>query len=79
MKMAVAPENRDDHELIALGLKTLPEKFRTAVILKDIDGLPYDEIAKIMECEVGTVKSRISRGRTMLRKALEPLVKEARL
>jgi RNA polymerase sigma-70 factor, ECF subfamily len=79
MKMSVAPENRDDHELIALGLKTLPEKFRTAVILKDIDGLPYDEIAKIMECEVGTVKSRISRGRTMLRKALEPLVKEARL
>jgi RNA polymerase sigma-70 factor (ECF subfamily) len=76
LKMSVPPENRDDHELIALGLKTLPEKFRTAVVLKDIDGLPYDEIARIMECEVGTVKSRISRGRTMLRKALEPLLKE---
>jgi RNA polymerase sigma-70 factor, ECF subfamily len=76
LKLSVAPENRDDHEIVSLGLQTLPEKFRTAVILKDIDGLPYEEIAEIMDCELGTVKSRISRGRTMLRKAIEPLLKE---
>jgi RNA polymerase sigma-70 factor (ECF subfamily) len=77
LKLSVPPENRDDHEIVSLGLQTLPEKFRTAVILKDIDGLPYEEIAEIMDCELGTVKSRISRGRTMLRKAIEPLLKEA--
>lgn len=75
--VAVPPENRDAQEIVALGLKTLPEKFRTAVVLKDIEGLSYEEIAKIMKCELGTVKSRIFRGRAMLRKALKPLLEEA--
>ena len=74
--ISVAPENRDTQEIVALGLQTLPEKFRTAVVLKDIDGLSYEEIAKVMHCELGTVKSRISRARTMLRKALKPLLEE---
>lgn len=76
-KMAVAPENRDTEELVALGLKTLPEKFRTAIVLKDIEGLSYEEIADIMQCEIGTVKSRLSRARTMMRNALKPLLEEA--
>ena len=59
-----------------MGLQTLPEKFRTAVVLKDIDGLSYEEIAEVMKCELGTVKSRISRARAMLRKALKPLMDE---
>jgi RNA polymerase sigma-70 factor, ECF subfamily len=75
-KLAVQPENRDNQELVMLGLQTLPEKFRTAVVLKDIEGLAYDEIAQIMNCELGTVKSRISRARGMLRKALKPLLEE---
>jgi RNA polymerase sigma-70 factor (ECF subfamily) len=75
-RLSVAPENRDAHEIVNLGLQTLQEKFRTAVILKDIEGLPYEEIAEIMKCELGTVKSRISRGRTMLRKAIQPLLEE---
>jgi RNA polymerase sigma-70 factor (ECF subfamily) len=62
-----------------MGLQTLPEKFRTAVVLKDIEGLSYDEIADVMQCELGTVKSRISRARAMLRKALKPLMEEVKL
>ncbi len=76
-RLATPPENRDDQEIIHLGLHLLPEKFRTAVVLKDLEGMSYEEIAEIMQCEIGTVKSRLSRGRTMLRKALQPLVKEA--
>ena len=76
VRLSVAPENRDTQELVAMGLQTLPEKFRTAVILKDIDGFSYEEIAEVMHCELGTVKSRISRARAMLRKALKPLMEE---
>jgi RNA polymerase sigma-70 factor (ECF subfamily) len=76
IRLSVPPEDRDIKELVAMGLQTLPEKFRTAVILKDIDGLAYEEIAEVMQCELGTVKSRISRARAMLRKALKPLMEE---
>lgn len=74
--VSVLPENRDTEEIISLALKMLPEKFKTAVILKDIEGFSYEEIAKIMKCELGTVKSRIFRGREMLRKALKPLLED---
>ena len=75
-KLVVSQPDREIQELIAASLKTLPEKYRIAVILKDVDGLSYEEIAEIMECEIGTVKSRLSRARAMLRKVLEPLLKE---
>lgn len=75
-KMSVAPENRDAKELVTLGLQALPEKFRSAIILKDIEGLSYEEIAHVLQCEIGTVKSRLSRARTMLRKVLQPLLEE---
>lgn len=55
-------------------LKKLPEKFRMPIILKDIDGLSYDEIAEVLDCEVGTVKSRLSRGRSMLKDLLMPIL-----
>ncbi|MBI5463912.1 MAG: sigma-70 family RNA polymerase sigma factor [Ignavibacteriales bacterium] len=77
-KMAVPPENRETAELVSLGLKSLSEKFRTAVVLKDIEGLSYEEIAEIMQCEIGTVKSRLSRARTMMRKVLQPLLEEVK-
>ena len=51
-------------------LDSLPESFRTPIVLCDVEDLSYQEIAKIMDCPVGTVMSRLYRGRRMLRKAL---------
>ena len=75
-KIVVEPRDDELQELVAAGLQSLPDKYRIAITLKDIDGLSYEEIAEIMECEIGTVKSRLSRARAMLRKILEPLLKE---
>lgn len=48
----------------------MPEKLRLAVILKDVEGFDYKEIAEIMGCPLGTVMSRLSRGRNLLKKSL---------
>jgi RNA polymerase sigma-70 factor, ECF subfamily len=53
-------------------LDALPEEFKVALILVDIEGLKYEEAAKILEVPIGTVRSRISRGRALMRDALEP-------
>ncbi len=58
------------HE-IEEALASIPESFRLAVILSDLEGLSYDEIAEITEVPVGTVRSRIARGRGALRQKLE--------
>lgn len=75
-KTAVHPVEHETRELIERGLRRLPEKYRLAVILKDMEGLSYEEIAEVMRCEVGTVKSRLSRGRDMLRRFLTPLLQD---
>ncbi len=77
-KIVVEPHDKELQELLAASLQSLPEKYRIAVVLKDIEGMSYEEIAETMECEIGTVKSRLSRARAMLRKVLEPLLKEAK-
>jgi len=51
-------------------LAQLPPDFRAAVVLCDVEGLSYEEIAEIMDAKLGTVRSRIHRGRAMLRDAL---------
>ncbi len=51
-------------------LKGLPEEFRTAILLVDLQELNYEEAAKVMECPVGTVRSRLSRGRRLLQVTL---------
>jgi len=51
-------------------LRELPEEFRSAVILVDIEELRYDEAARVLDCPIGTVRSRVSRGRRMLQVAL---------
>lgn len=52
-------------------LAKVPEDFRLAVMLSDLEGLSYQEIADITQVPIGTVRSRIARGRSILRKALE--------
>ena len=56
---------------LARALAQLPEEYRRAVTLHDLGGFPYDEIAVIAKVPIGTVKSRISRGRRMLAGLLE--------
>ena len=51
-------------------LKELPEEYRMAIVLVDIEELSYEEAAKVMECPIGTVRSRVSRGRRLLQAAL---------
>lgn len=57
---------------IQKGLEELPTEYRSAVILCDIQGLSYEEISQILRCSIGTVRSRIHRGRKMLRRILLP-------
>ena len=52
---------------VSKALDSLPEEFRTVVILCDIEGFTYEEIAEFVECPIGTVRSRLHRGRKMLR------------
>jgi RNA polymerase sigma-70 factor (ECF subfamily) len=55
---------------VARALEALPEEFRTVVILCDIEGLSYEEIAEFVDCPIGTVRSRLHRGRKILRDML---------
>jgi RNA polymerase sigma-70 factor (ECF subfamily) len=67
------------HEIqaaVQFALQQLSEAFRTAVILRDLEGLSYEEIAEVLGCSVGTVKSRIMRGRHALKELLQPLLTE---
>lgn len=65
---AMADQTFDDD--VERALATLPPDFRAAVVLCDVEGLSYEEIAEIMDAKLGTVRSRIHRGRAMLRSAL---------
>lgn len=71
-KLADAELVEDERsQMIAKAISALPEKYRIPVILRDIEGRTYDEIAEIMELGLGTTKSRISRGRALLKEKLQ--------
>ena len=58
-------------QTIGRAIATLPEKYRVPVVLRDVEGRTYEEIAEIMQLGLGTTKSRISRGRALLRDKLQ--------
>jgi RNA polymerase sigma-70 factor (ECF subfamily) len=61
---------------VELELKQIAEPYRTTVVLRDIEGLAYEEIAEVLQISLGTVKSRLIRGRDALKKRLESFVRE---
>jgi RNA polymerase sigma-70 factor (ECF subfamily) len=63
-------------ERVESELRRLNEPFRTAIILREIEELSYEEIAEVMQTSLGTVKSRITRGREALKKRLLPYLRE---
>ena len=63
-------EHREAQKLLQEGLAAFPEEYRKVLILREIEGLSYTEIAESASIELGTVKSRISRGRSLLRNFL---------
>ena len=65
-----AAERRELREAIEKGLQSLPPDYRAVLILRELHQLTYDEIAQTVDVDLGTVKSRISRGRKLLRKFL---------
>jgi RNA polymerase sigma-70 factor (ECF subfamily) len=69
----------DIPQLVRKAIERLPEKLRIPLILRDMDGFSYSEIAEKLDCEVGTVKSRIFRARESLKALLEPYQREMNL
>ena len=64
--------------IIEAELQSVPEPYRATVILRDMEELSYDEIARITKAPTGTVRSRLARGRQVLRKRFEPLLQPSR-
>jgi RNA polymerase sigma-70 factor (ECF subfamily) len=62
------------HRTVNRAVEELPEDLRTAIILREVEGLSYEEIAQAMDCPVGTVRSRIFRAREAIDRDLKPLL-----
>lgn len=61
---------------VGRAIATVPEKYRLALVLRDIEGLAYEEIAEVLGLPGGTVRSRINRARSMLKRKLQPLLRK---
>lgn len=72
----VALEREQLRVEIGKAIATIPEKYRLALVLRDIEGLPYEEIAEVLGVPGGTVRSRINRARSMLQRKLQPLLRK---
>ena len=71
---AVVAQNKELCEIAIKSLMRLDESQRAVVVLRDIEGMNYAQIAKVLDVELGTVKSRLSRARSNLRKILEMML-----
>lgn len=78
LRVIATPERsllgREIVETVVKAIQDLPEDLRTAITLRELDGLSYEEIAVAMECPIGTVRSRIFRAREAIDKELKPLL-----
>ena len=66
--------NREIIEALQIALDELPEQLRQAIVLRELEGLSYEEISTAMDCPVGTVRSRIFRAREAISERLKPLL-----
>ncbi|KAA3653820.1 MAG: RNA polymerase sigma factor RpoE [Rhodocyclaceae bacterium] len=69
--------SRQIGQTVEIAMEALPEELRTAIVLREIEGMSYEEIAGIMECPIGTVRSRIFRAREAIAEKLRPLLDTA--
>jgi RNA polymerase sigma-70 factor, ECF subfamily len=67
-----AAERAENRERVERALKLVPEPYRTTLILRDVEGFVYEEVAELQGVNLGTVKSRLVRGRAILRNLLSP-------
>lgn len=78
MKDVATPDNllhRDQLQKVVFdAIENLPQELRMAVTLREIDGMSYEEIAEVMECPIGTIRSRIFRAREAIDKKMQPLL-----
>ncbi|MEW5795394.1 MAG: sigma-70 family RNA polymerase sigma factor [Candidatus Zixiibacteriota bacterium] len=63
-------------DMLNEAVDTLPRKYREAFLLRDIEEMPYEEVARVLDVPLGTVKSRVNRARLMLREKLQPRMEE---
>lgn len=68
-------EREQLQDAVARAIATVPERYRLSLVLRDIEGLPYEEIAEVLGIPGGTVRSRINRARSMLKRKLQPLIR----
>jgi RNA polymerase sigma-70 factor (ECF subfamily) len=62
---------KESGQVLGEAIRSLPEKYRTAFIMKEVQELPYDTIAQVLNCSAGTIKSRLHRARELLQRKLE--------
>jgi RNA polymerase sigma-70 factor (ECF subfamily) len=65
-------QRKDTNQMVESAIASLPRQFRTAIVLRDLEDMTYEEISKITQSDIGTVKSRISRARTKVQQVLKP-------
>jgi RNA polymerase sigma-70 factor (ECF subfamily) len=72
-------ETEERRKIVQTAIESLPQSYRIAIILKDIEGMPLTEVAKILKLSEGGTKVRLHRARLMLKKKLQPLVEKGKL